>query len=122
MAAKKTVAKKEKSVDYKELCDLYEHLLDHKNLDIEFLSDENEVLKKTVQGKDKFAATQMEKISKLDSALAHATREMAAAHYSRELLLDTNTELLETVQSVKTDRIALVILSLALVCVIIFVK
>lgn len=122
MAAKKKVAKKENNVDYKEICDLYEHLLDHKNMDIDFLSEENEVLKKTVQGKDKFASTQLEKILKLDKELLAALREKSAALYSREQLLETNNELGEKVQSLKVDRLALTFLSLALVCVIIFVK
>ena len=122
MAAKKTVAKKEKGVDYKELCEFYEHLIDHKNLDIDFLSDENEVLKKTVQGKDKFATTQEKKILNLDIELSNALREMSAIRFSKACALNTNEQLMDEVKSLRVDRLALTFLSIALVCVIIFVK
>lgn len=114
--------KKADNIDYKEICEFYEHLLDHKNLDIEFLSDENEVLKKTVQGKDKFASTQLVTIQNLEKIISSAIREKSAALYSRALLLDTNNELDEKVQSLKVDRLALTVLAIGLVCVIIFVK
>lgn len=114
--------KKADNIDYKEICEFYEHLLDHKNLDIEFLSDENEVLKKSLSGKDRFASKQKEKIEQLTKELSFALREKSALGYSGECLREVNSDLLDKVNSIKIDRLSLTILSLFLVCVIIFVK